>query len=287
MTIQELTATLKKIEVKGRKLSEHIFADKYHSAFKGSGMIFSEVREYAYGDEIKNIDWNVSARFGHPYVKVFEEEREQLLLLLIDTSASTLFGTNTKSKQTLITEIAATLVFSALTNGDKVGAIFFSNTIEKVILPKRGKQQILKVLQQLLTVQPSNNSTDINMALQHLMQLYKRSAIVFLISDFIAPDYAKLLKIVGNKHDLCGIYVSDPAEAQFPKVGLLPMLDVEKNSVVYAQTNNSSFQEQWQKQHALNLQATKQLFTTANAGFLNILTNADMANQLHNYFSKL
>lgn len=220
----ELIKKVRKIEIKTRGLSQNIFAGEYHTAFKGRGMTFSEVREYQYGDDIRDIDWNVTARQNHPYVKVYEEERELTLMLLIDVSGSRNFGAIGEEKKEMIAEIAATLAFSAIQNNDKVGVIFFSDKIEKFIPPKKGRKHILLLIRELLDFSPSSNGTNINNALEYLTRVIKKHCATFLISDFIdQSDYYKSLSIANHKHDVTGIQVYDKREAQLPNVGLMKL----------------------------------------------------------------
>lgn len=237
---QDISALLKKIrkiEIKSRKLTQHVFSGEYHSAFKGKGMSFSEVREYQYGDDIRNIEWNVTARYNHPYVKVFEEERELTVLLLIDISASTYFGTHQQTKRELITEIAAVLSFSAITNNDKVGAIFFTNHIEKYIPPKKGKTHMLRIIRELLTIEPQSAQTSITAATTFLMNAIKKRAIVFLISDFIDEQYELSLRIVARKHDLIALKITDPREESFSNIGTVPLFDPETQTTYWVNTS--------------------------------------------------
>ena len=220
METKELLKKVRKIEIKTRRLSDNIFGGEYHSAFKGRGMTFSEVRQYQYGDDIRNIDWNVTARYNEPFIKVFEEERELTLMLLIDISGSEFFGTQNQFKREILTEIAATLSFSALKNNDKVGLILFTDEIELFIPPKKGRFHILRIIRELLEFKPKSKKTDINKALEFFSGVLKKKAIAFLMSDFISSDYEKTLKIAAKKHDLTGIRVFDRREEKIPNIGL-------------------------------------------------------------------
>ena len=228
MTSKELLQKVRKIEIKTRGLSQNIFAGEYHSAFKGRGMMFSEVREYQYGDDIRDIDWNVTARHGHPYVKVYEEERELTVMLLVDMSGSGLFGaTAEETKREMMAEIAATLAFSATTNNDKIGAIFFTGTVEKFIPPKKGKKQILLIIRELLDFRPADRSTDISEALIYLNNALKRRCTAFLISDFIdRGDWKQPLQIARNRHDIMALQVYDKRDAQLPDIGMMRVADL-------------------------------------------------------------
>lgn len=228
METSELLKRVRKIEIKSRGLSQNIFAGQYHTAFKGRGMAFSEVREYQYGDDIRSIDWNVTARFNHPYVKIFEEEREMTVMMLIDVSGSRMFGTNAQLKQNMITEIAATLAFSAIQNNDKIGVIFFSDKLEKFIPPKKGRKHILYIIRELIDFQPENTETNIPGALRYLTNVIKKRSTAFVISDFIdVKDFQTDLTIANRRHDVVAIQVFDKREAELPPVGLVHIKDAE------------------------------------------------------------
>jgi hypothetical protein len=227
METTELLKKVRKIEIKTRGLSAHIFSGEYHSAFKGRGMAFSEVREYMHGDDIRSIDWNVTARFGHPFVKVFEEERELTVILLVDMSASGEFGTKQQFKKDLITELCAVLSFSAIQNNDKIGIIFFTDRIEKFIPPKKGKSHILRIIRELIEFTPEGRGTDLAPALKYLTNAIKKRSICFLISDFQSPDYEDALKLANKKHDVVALRVQDPGENTLPNIGLIRMMDPE------------------------------------------------------------
>jgi uncharacterized protein (DUF58 family) len=227
METAELLKRVRKIEIKTRGLSAQVFSGEYHSAFKGRGMAFSEVREYNPGDDVRSIDWNVTARFNHPYVKVFEEERELTVMLLIDVSASGNFGTNVQFKRDLITELSAVLAFSAIENNDKAGVILFSDKIELFIPPKKGKTHILRIIRELINTEPKGTGTDINLALRYFNNMIKKSCIAFVISDFMSAGYEDAIKVASKKHDLAAIRVFDPREAEMPNVGLVRFVDAE------------------------------------------------------------
>ena len=240
MDANELLKKVRKIEIKTRGLSQNIFAGEYHSAFKGRGMTFAEVREYQYGDDIRDIDWNVTARQNHPYVKVYEEERELTVMLLIDVSGSRNFGAVGVEKREMIAEIAATLAFSAIQNNDKIGVMFFSDKIEKFIPPKKGRKHILFIIRELLDFQPENTGTDIAKALQYLTDAIKKRCTTFLISDYIDDNnYQKALSIANNKHDVTAIQVYDKRDAQLPDVGLLKIKDLETGREQWLDTSSS------------------------------------------------
>ena len=223
MDTKELLKKVRKIEIKTRRLSDHIFSGEYHSSFKGRGMTFSEVRQYQFGDDIRSIDWNVTARYNEPYVKVFEEERELTMMLVVDISGSESFGTTQQFKKDILTEISATLAFSAIQNNDKVGLLLFSNEIELFIPPKKGKTHVLRIIRELIEFEPKSKKTDLSQALRYFSNVMKKKAIVFILSDFIDTGYDNALKIVGKKHDVTGIRVYDKLETELPKLGMVPM----------------------------------------------------------------
>ena len=244
METSDIIKKVRKIEIKTRGLSTHLFAGEYHSAFKGRGMSFSEVREYQYGDDIRNIDWNVTARFDKPYIKVFEEERELTVIILVDVSGSLDFGSEETTKRDFVTEIAACLSFSAISNNDKIGVIFFSNEIEKFIPPKKGRQHILRIIRELLTFEPKYKGTDATKALQYLTNVIKKRSTVFMISDFACPDFSDALRIAGHKHDLLALNVYDKREVEdFPNVGLVYMQDAESGRKMLVDTSNRTVRE--------------------------------------------
>ncbi|GAA4089471.1 DUF58 domain-containing protein [Mucilaginibacter panaciglaebae] len=235
---QELLKKVRKIEIKTRGLSNHLFSGEYHSAFKGRGMAFSEVREYQLGDEIRTIDWNVTARFNHPYVKVFDEERELTVMLLMDVSASENFGTISQQKQDLATELCAVLAFSAIQNNDKVGVIFFSDKIEKFIPPKKGRSHILMIIRELIDFKPENKGTDVGVALKYFTSAIKKKCTAFIISDFISPSFEAELKIANKKHDVIALRLYDKHEEEFPDLGLIPIRDEESGNVMWVNTSD-------------------------------------------------
>lgn len=253
METTELIKRVRKIEIKTRGLSHNIFAGQYHSAFKGRGMSFSEVREYQYGDDMRDIDWNVTARFNKPYVKVFEEERELTVMLLIDVSGSLDFGTVKQTKRDMITEIAATIAFAAIQNNDKIGVIFFSDRIEKFIPPQKGRKHILYIIRELLNFEPQSNRTDVKIPLEFLTNALKKRCTAFIMSDFITePDYQNALTIANRKHDVVALQVYDRRLAELPSIGLLKVLDAETGEEMYIDTSSSKVQraqrEWWQQQ---------------------------------------
>jgi uncharacterized protein (DUF58 family) len=238
METTELLKKVRKIEIKTKGLSNDLFSGEYHSSFKGRGMSFSEVREYQYGDDIRSIDWNVTARFNHPYVKIFEEERELTVILMVDVSRSALFGSQQQIKREIITEICAVLAFSAINNNDKVGVIFFSDTIEKFIPPKKGRSHILMIIRELLHIEPVHAKTDISQAIQYFNRVIKKRSIAFLLSDFIDDQYNDALNIAGRKHDLIGLRIYDPRDMEIPPIGLVHLQDAETGMQIWVDFSN-------------------------------------------------
>lgn len=238
MEATELLKRVRKIEIKTRGLSKNIFAGEYHSAFKGRGMAFSEVRDYQYGDDIRNIDWNVTARFNHPYIKVYEEERELTVMLLVDVSGSRNFGTHTQLKKNMITEISAVLSFSAIQNNDKIGMIMFSDRIEKFIPPKKGRQHILRIIRELINFEPASQQTDITEALRYFTNVIKKRSTAFIISDFFDEDYEDALKIAGKKHDIIALNIYDIREEEIPPIGLIRVKDAETDKLLWIDSSS-------------------------------------------------
>ena len=249
MDTKELLKKVRKIEIKTRRLSDNIFGGEYHSTFKGRGMTFSEVRQYQYGDDVRSIDWNVTARYNEPFVKVFEEERELTLMLMIDISGSELFGTQGQFKREELTEIAATLSFSAMQNNDKVGMILFSDQVELFIPPKKGRSHVLRIIRELLEFKPQSQKTSISNALEFLSGVMKKKAIVFMMSDFMDSGYEKTLRIVAKKHDLTGIRIYDRYEENMPNIGLVPMLDNETGQIAWVNTQSYSVRKAYADQY--------------------------------------
>jgi len=250
MDTKELLKKVRKIEIKTRGLSNQIFSGEYQSAFKGRGMAFSEVREYQMGDEIRTIDWNVTARFNHPYVKVFDEEREMTVMLLVDVSASKNFGTQTQQKRELATEVCAVLAFSAIQNNDKIGVLFFSDQVEKFIPPKKGRSHILMIIRELIDFKPQHKGTDIAEALRYFTRVMKKRCTSFLISDFMSASFENELKIANRKHDMIALQLYDQHEESFPNLGLIPMMDEESGQLTWVNTSNKKVRQGF-KQAAL------------------------------------
>jgi len=247
MDTKELLKKVRKIEIKTRRLSDHIFGGEYHSTFKGRGMTFSEVRQYQFGDDVRNIDWNVTARYNEPFVKVFEEERELTMMLVADVSGSEFFGTDQQLKSEIVTEIAATLAFSALQNNDKIGLILFSDGIELYIPPKKGKSHVLRIIRELLEFKPKSKKTDVAQALKFLSGVMKKKAIVFVLSDFIADDYQDTMKIAAKRHDITGIRIYDQREEEIPSLGIVQMEDEETGELLLVNTTSRKVRNNYAK----------------------------------------
>ena len=286
MEANELLKKVRKIEIKTKGLSQHIFSGQYHSAFKGRGMAFSEVREYSYGDDVRSIDWNVTARFNHPYIKVFEEERELTVMLLIDVSSSNLFGTRKQFKQDLITEISAVLAFSAIQNNDKVGVIFFSDQVEKYIPPKKGRTHILRIIRELLTMNPVNKQTNIGEAMRFLNNVIKKRCTAFVLSDFFDNDYEHSLKIVKKKHDMIALRVYDERETELTNVGLVRIFDQESNREMTIDTSVRKNREAYKKRWLSHEKQTDDTFKKFAIRSTKIKTNEDYVRPLTKLFQK-
>ena len=286
METSELLKKVRKIEIKTRGLSRHLFAGEYHSAFKGRGMSFSEVRDYHYGDDVRNIDWNVTARTGSPHVKIFEEERELTVMLLIDMSPSSFFGTVNQLKNEVITEICAVLAFSAINNNDKVGVAFFANEVEKFIPPKKGKQHILRIIRELINFQPEGKGTDIGATLEYFNNLVKKRSICFLLSDFLSMGYESALRVAARRHDLIGLNVIDPRAEELPSVGLLRAQDSETGEIRWIDTSSRRLREEYSQWHREHLDYFKRAFKMSGADVVNIRTNESYVDALHQFFQK-
>lgn len=286
MDTSEIFKKVRKIEIKTRGLSNQIFSGQYHSAFKGRGMAFSEVREYQYGDDIRNIDWNVTARFNHPYIKIFEEERELTVMLLIDVSGSNEFGTKMAMKENIITEIAAVLAFSAIQNNDKVGVIFFSNKIEKFIPPKKGTSHILRIIRELIDFKSEEQGTRISESLRYLTNVIKKRCTAFVLSDFIDTDFDEALQIASNKHDVTAIRIYDPRETEMPNIGLTKFRDAETGRNVWVDTARKSVRDTYKNWHDENLKKIKRIFVKSGTDVANIRTDQDYVKQLIKLFQR-
>lgn len=287
METSELLKKVRQIEIKTRGLSRNIFAGQYHSAFKGRGMAFSEVREYNYGDDIRDIDWNVTARYNKPFIKIFEEEREMTVMLLVDVSGSLDFGTQNATKRDIITEIAATLSFSAIQNNDKIGVIFFTNKIEKFIPPKKGKKHILYIIRELLDFQPTHTQTDLTMALKFLTNAIKKRCTAFLISDFLDVfDYQNALTIANRKHDLVALQIYDKLEVELPSVGLMKMVDAETQEETWVDTSSKKVREHYNRHYQKMLFEVQQSFTKSRVDNVSMSTDQDYVKGLLTLFQK-
>ncbi len=284
METHELLKKVRKIEIKTRGLSQNIFAGQYHTAFKGRGMTFAEVRDYQYGDDVRSIDWNVTARFGHPFIKVFEEERELTVMLLVDVSGSRDFGTGFMLKKDIITEVAATLAFSTIQNNDKVGVIFFSDKIEKFIPPKKGKKHVLHIIRELLVFEPSSRQTDIGGALKYFTNAIKKHSTAFVISDFMDHGFDRTLQIANRKHDIAALQVYDIREAEIPNVGLIKLKDAETGERIWIDTADkrlrTSYKHKWNERQ-LELQKT---FKQSGVDSVTMSTNEDYVRALMKLF---
>ena len=287
METSELIKKVRKIEIKTRGLSHNIFAGQYHSAFKGRGMSFSEVREYQYGDDVRDIDWNVTARFNKPYIKVFEEERELTVMFMVDLSGSLDFGTENRTKREMVTEIAATLAFAAIQNNDKIGVIFFTDKVEKFIPPQKGRKHILYIIRELINFEPQSRQTDIKVSLEFLTNAIKKRCTAFMISDFIdTGDYRNAMTIANRKHDLVAIQVYDRRLAEMPKIGLVKFADAETGEEVYVDTSSSkvqAYQREWWKAQVTRL---NEIFNKSRVDSVSISTGQDYVKALLNLFAK-
>ncbi|MBK78351.1 MAG: DUF58 domain-containing protein [Flavobacteriaceae bacterium] len=285
MDTKELLKKVRKIEIKTRRLSDNLFGGEYQSTFKGRGMTFSEVRQYNYGDDVRSIDWNVTARYNEPFVKVFEEERELTLMLIVDVSGSEMFGTKTQLKKEIITEISATLAFSALQNNDKVGLLLFSNQVELYIPPKKGKSHILRIIRELLEFKPKNKLTDINISLEFLSGILKKKSIVFVLSDFMDDKYEKTLSIMAKKHDLTGIRVFDPKDELIPNLGLIQINDSETGEIKWINTQSSSVRKAYSNHYHKNVSFFESVLKKNGVGILSCRVDESYVKKLLNFFN--
>lgn len=286
MDTKEILKKVRKIEIKTRRLSDHVFSGEYHSSFKGRGMTFSEVKPYEFGDDIRSIDWNVTARYNEPFVKVFEEERELTMMLMVDVSGSGNFGTQEQFKRETLTEIAATLAFSAIQNNDKVGLLLFSDQVELYIPPKKGKSHVLRLIREMIEFNPKSGQTNINEALKYMSNVIKKKAIVFVLSDFMDSGYEQTLKIVGNKHDVTGVRIYDQFDETLPKIGLVPMIDAESKQTVLVNTSSKKVRQQYEKQFYTWKQNFETAFRKSGAGVLSCRTEENYAKKLLTYFKQ-
>jgi uncharacterized protein (DUF58 family) len=286
MDTKELLKKVRKIEIKTRRLSDHVFGGEYHSTFKGRGMTFSEVRQYQFGDDVRTIDWNVTARYNEPYIKVFEEERELTMMLMADVSGSKLFGTQNQFKDEIVTEIAATLAFSATQNNDKIGLILFSDQIELYIPPKKGRSHVLRIIRELIEFKPKSKQTNIAEALKFLSNVMKKKAIVFILSDFIAGDYKQTLKIASGKHDVTGIRIYDKHEETIPNLGMVQMQDEESGELMLVNTSSKKVRQNYNTFYREKVDYYKDSFTKSGAGTIDCRVDESYVKKLLGYFKR-
>lgn len=286
MDTKELLKKVRKIEIKTRRLSDHIFGGEYHSTFKGRGMTFSEVRQYQFGDDVRNIDWNVTARYSEPYIKVFEEERELTMMLMVDVSGSELFGTEQQFKNEIVTEIAATLAFSATQNNDKIGLILFSDKVELYIPPKKGRSHVLRIIRELIEFKPESKHTNLAEALKFMQNVMKKKAIVFVLSDFIADDYHQTMKIVSGKHDVTGIRVYDKREEEIPNIGLVQMQDEETGELMLVNTTSKKVRLNYGKFYQEKVDYYKESFNKSGAGSIDCRVDESYVKKMLGYFKR-
>jgi uncharacterized protein (DUF58 family) len=286
MDTKELLKKVRKIEIKTRRLSDHIFGGEYHSTFKGRGMTFSEVRQYQFGDDVRNIDWNVTARYSEPYIKVFEEERELTMMLMVDVSGSEFFGTEQQFKNEVVTEIAATLAFSATQNNDKIGLILFSDKVELYIPPKKGRSHVLRIIRELIEFHPESKQTNLTEALKFLTNVMKKKAIVFVLSDFMTDDYHQTMKIVSGKHDVTGIRVYDKREEAIPNLGIVQMHDEETGEFMLVNTASKRVRFNYEKYYNEKVNYYKDSFSKAGAGTINCRVDESYVKKLLGYFKR-
>lgn len=286
MDTKDLLKKVRKIEIKTRRLSDHIFGGEYHSTFKGRGMTFSEVRQYHFGDDVRNIDWNVTARYNEPFIKVFEEERELTMMLMVDVSGSELFGTDQQFKNEVVTEIAATLAFSATQNNDKIGLILFSDKVELYIPPKKGRSHVLRIIRELIEFQPESKQTNLAEALKFMQNVMKKKAIVFVLSDFIADDYHQTMKIVAGKHDVTGIRVYDKREEEIPNLGVVQMQDEETGEYMLVNTSSKKVRLNYAKYYQEKVNYYKESFNKAGAGTIDCRVDESYVKKMLGYFKR-
>ena len=286
MDTTELLKKVRKIEIKTKGLSKQMFSGEYHSAFKGRGMSFSEVRSYQFGDDVRNIDWNVTARTGIPFVKIFEEERELTVMLLIDVSQSAYFGTVNQFKQGIITEISAVLSFSAIQNNDKVGVIFFTDKIEKFIPPKKGRSHILRIIRELIDFHPDDTGTNLGEALRYFNNVVKKRSICFVLSDFMTKNYEAPLRIASRRHDLVGVHIYDPCEEEMPNIGLVRAKDAETGELAWLDTSSPYTRKQHAEWFEENFSYFKSTFAKSGTDFVSIRTDENYVTSLLKFFKK-
>ncbi|WP_179333786.1 DUF58 domain-containing protein [Winogradskyella costae] len=286
MDTKELLKKVRKIEIKTRRLSDHIFGGEYHSTFKGRGMTFSEVRQYQFGDDVRNIDWNVTARTNLPHIKVFEEERELTMMLMVDVSGSEMFGTQNQFKNEIVTEMAATLAFSATQNNDKIGLILFSDQIELYIPPKKGRSHVLRIIRELIEFKPKSKKTNIAEAFKFLSNVMKKKAIVFVLSDFVADNYKQNLKIAAGRHDITGIRVYDKHEKEIPNLGMVQMQDEETGELILVNTSSKKVRQNYSQFYNEKVNYFKDSFTKSGAGVIDCRVDESYVKKLLGYFKR-
>jgi uncharacterized protein (DUF58 family) len=284
MLTKELLKQVRQIEIRTKGLVNHLFSGEYHSVFKGRGMEFSEVREYQYGDDIRNIDWNVTARFGHPYIKIFEEERELTVMLMVDISGSLMFGSVSKTKQRVAAELSAILAFSALKNNDKVGLILFTDKIEKFVPPRKGNKHVLRIIREVLSFEPEGNATDIKSALEFMNNAIKKRSIIFLLSDFLDEDYEKILRVVGKKNDLIGVVLDDRRENEIPPLGLIRFTDAETGEERWIDTSNIRVRKVMKQARKEEVTKRNTMFLTSRLDRIHVQTGVDYIKPLVQFF---
>ena len=284
MLTKELLKLVRQIEIRTKGLVNQVFSGEYHSVFKGRGMEFSEVREYQFGDDIRNIDWNVTARFGHPFVKIFEEERELTVILMVDLSGSQMFGSLSKTKQRVAAELSAILAFSALKNNDKVGLILFTDKVEKFVPPRKGNKHVLRIIRDVLSFEPEGNKTNLRTALEFMNGAIKKRSIVFLLSDFMDEGYEKILRAVGKKNDLIGIVLDDRRESEIPQMGLIKLTDAETNQERWVDTSSSRVQDVLQKRREEIVAKRKSLFISSRLDSIYVQAGSNYITPLVNFF---
>ena len=286
MDTKELLKKVRKIEIKTRRVSDHVFGGEYHSTFKGRGMTFSEVRQYQFGDDVRAIDWNVTARYNEPYVKVFEEERELTMMLMVDVSGSELFGTEQQFKNEVVTEIAATLAFSATQNNDKIGLILFSDKVELYIPPKKGRSHVLRIIRELIEFEPESKQTNLAEALKFMQNVMKKKVIAFVLSDFITDDYRQTMKIVAGKHDVTGIRVYDKREEEIPNIGMVQMQDEETGELMLVNTSSKKVRLNYESFYNEKVTYFKESFTKSGAGVIDCRVDESYVKKLLGYFKR-
>ncbi len=284
MLTKELLKQVRQIEIKTKGLVNQVFSGEYHSVFKGRGMEFSEVREYQFGDDIRNIDWNVTARFGHPFIKIFEEERELTVILMVDLSGSLIFGTVEKTKQQVAAEISAILAFSAMKNNDKVGLILFTDKIEKFVPPRKGRKHVLRIIREVLSFEPEGKSTNLKSALEYMNNAIKKRSIVFLLSDFMDSGYDKILRVIGRRHDLIGIVLNDKREDEIPRMGLVKFTDAETGAERWLDTSDNKIQNKFKEIRQQNKAFRKSLFLSSRLDSIEVQTGENYIKPLVQFF---